>query len=87
MKRKYIVADFAGACTEVLTAIILWNFTKLDIFPILIWAMLAFLAGICVALEVSDRIEAKRKRRSRKYRGVRIITLNREEWERGRKRA
>lgn len=87
MKRKYIVADFAGACTEVLTAIILWNFTQIDVFGIVFWAMLAFIAGICVALEVSDRIESKRKRRSRKYRGVRIITLDREEWEHGRKRA
>ena len=87
MKRKYIVADFAGACAEVLTAIILWNFTKLDVFPIVFWAMLAFIAGICIAFAVSDRIAAKRKRRNRKYRGVQIITLNREEWERGRKRA
>lgn len=87
MKRKYIAAYVVGACAEVLTAIILWNFTKLDIFPILIWAMLAFLAGICIALAASDRIEAKRKRRNRKYRGVRIITLDREEWDHGRKRA
>lgn len=87
MKRKYIVADFAGACTEVLTAIILWNFTQIDVFGIVFWAMFAFIVGICIALAVSDRIAAKRKRRNRKYRGVRIITLDREEWERGRKRA
>lgn len=85
--KRYIAADLAGACAEVITVIILWNFTQIDVFGIVFWAMLAFIAGICVALEVSDRIETKRKRRNRKYRGVRIITLDREEWERGRKRA
>lgn len=87
MKRKYIAADAVGACAEVLTAIILWNFTQIDVFGIVFWAMFAFIVGICIALAVSDRIEAKRKRRNRKYRGVRVITLDREEWERGRKSA
>ena len=87
MKRKYIAADVAGACAEVLTAIILWNFTQIDVFGIVFWAMFAFIVGICIALAVSDRIETNRKRRNRKYRGVRVITLDREEWERGRKRA
>lgn len=85
--KRYIAADLAGACAEVITVIILWNFTKLDIVPIVLWGMLAFIAGICIALAASDRIEAKRKRRNRKYRGVRIITLDREEWDHGRKRA
>lgn len=85
--KRYIAADLAGACAEVITVIILWNFTKLDLIPIMFCGMIAFIAGICISLAISDRIESKRKRRSRKYRGVRIITLNREEWERGRKRA
>lgn len=85
--KRYIAADLAGACAEVITVIILWNFTKLDIVPIVLWGMIAFIAGICISLAISDRIEANHKRRNRKYRGVRVITLDREEWERGRKSA
>lgn len=87
MKRKYIEADLVGASAEVITVIILWNYTKIDIFGIVFWAFLAFIVGTCIALAASNRIEAKRKRRNRKYRGVRIITLDREEWDHGRKRA
>ena len=86
MKLKYIAASLAGACAEAITVIVLWNYTKIDILGIVFWAFLAFISGACIALEFSDLIKSKRKRRNRKYRGVQIITLNREEWERGKRR-
>ena len=86
MKWKYIAASLAGACAEAIAVIVLWNYTKIDIFGIVFWAFLAFIAGACIALEFSNRIESKRKRRNRKCKGAQIITLNREEWERGKRR-
>lgn len=80
MKNRIWPAVAIGAVAFLRTAEELWFRTNLDLPGITFWSMTAYVAGIAFTYAVTDRIRIKRvpARRSQV-----LITLDREEWERG----
>ena len=80
MTLKGYAAIVTGALAMVLTALLLWIWTRLPLQDVAAVSLAAYYAGIVSTFAAIDRLE-KRHRRSR---NVQIITLDRNEWERGR---
>lgn len=80
MKNRIWPAIMVGAVAFLRTAEELWFRTNLNLPGITFWSMAAYVAGIAFTYAVTDRIRIKRvpARRSQV-----LITLDREEWERG----
>lgn len=82
MKNRILPAVAIGAVAFLRMAEELYFRTTLDLPGITFWSMTAYVAGIALTYAVTDRIRIKRvpARRSQV-----LITLYREEWERGKK--
>lgn len=78
MKLRYFTAVITGAQAFMLTAWVLWTCTTMDFVAIAVMCLLVYYATVGITLAVTD----PRRRRSR-MRGPTFITLDREEWERG----
>lgn len=80
MRRRLFLAVSAGAVAFLRTAEELWYRTNMELPEIVFWAMTAYVVGIIVTYAVSDKFRIKRVP-ARK--DPVLITLDREEWERG----
>lgn len=82
MKNRIWPAIMVGAVAFLRTAEELWFRTNLDLPGITFWSMTAYVAGIAFTYAVTDRIRIKRvpARRSQV-----LITLDRKEWNSGKK--
>lgn len=82
MKHRILLAVSVGAVAFLRTAEELWFRTNLNLPGITFWSMAAYVAGIALTYAVTDRIRIKRvpARRSQV-----LITLDRKEWNSGKK--
>lgn len=81
MKNRIWPAIMVGAVAFLRTAEVLF-WTNLDLPGITFWSMTAYVAGIAFTYAVTDRIRIKRVPARRQI----LITLGREERERGKKK-
>lgn len=82
MKNRIWLAVMVGAVAFLRTAEELCFRTNMDLPGIVFWSMAAYVAGIALTYAVTDRIRIKRvpARRSQV-----LITLDRKEWNSGKK--
>ena len=79
MKNRIWLAVMVGAVAFLRTAEELCFRTNMDLPGIVFWSMTAYVTGIALTYAVTDRIQIKRVPARRQI----LITLDREEWERG----
>lgn len=84
MKRRLILAVSIGAALDLITVAGLLLVTERSLSDIAFWGLSAYYAGIALTYALTEKY-CRRRARHRPLGDPVIITLSREEWERGEK--
>ena len=82
MKRRLILAVSIGAALDLITVAGLLLVTERSLSDIAFWGLSAYYAGIALTYALTEKY-CRRRARHRPLGDPVIVTLSREEWERG----
>ena len=88
MKLKIVAITTAGLSAEILTAIVLWHFTKMQIHDVVAWGLIMYFIAALAVIWLLDRWELNVKVRIRRINRPQIYNLkDYPEWTRKEKSA